>query len=135
MLVLLVASMAAPAHSACLFSLDPVEFGVIDTRRLALSNGRVRVDCDTPSSFSVAISGNSNGRAMTGPDNAKLIYQLYPDATYSRPWGDVGTGGDIVSAQSDGTSPVDLTIYGLIPPQNFILPGMYTDNLTVTLAF
>ncbi|MEO1016770.1 MAG: spore coat U domain-containing protein [Pseudomonadota bacterium] len=126
---------ALPAWAACQLSLDAVNFGVIDTRKLELSNGRVRVDCDTPTSFAVGISGNNNGRKMRGPDGAEMDYQLYPNATYSRPWGDADSSGDVVQAQSDGSAPVDLTIYGLIPPQNFIIPGEYRDQPMVTLSF
>ncbi len=123
------------AHAACQLSIDPVSFGTIDPRRHEFSTGRVRVDCDAPTSFGVAISGNRNGRKLHGPDGAEMDYQLYPDATYSKPWGDADGGGEIVQRQSDGDNPVDLTIYGLIPPHSFVLPGEYSDQPTVTLLF
>jgi spore coat protein U-like protein len=63
-----------------------------------------------------------------------LGYQLYLDAGRSSVWGD----GSASSSTSSGTgtgSAQTLTIYGRLPSLANVVPGSYTDTVTVTVSY
>ena len=125
----------SPAAAVCSVHATPVAFGVMNLGGQTYGKGSVTVDCDAPASFTVGLASGSTGeRVMTGPGGATLVYRLYRDATHTVEWGD-GSGRPAVGAGSDGTRPVKLTIYGVIPFRQSVPEGEYTDALLVTLAF
>lgn len=66
----------------------------------------------------------------------RLNYNLYLDANRSIIWGD-GTGGTQQRGPFiPGNNVVNtLTIYGRIPAQQWVAPGLYTDSLRITILF
>jgi spore coat protein U-like protein len=124
------------ARAACAVEVKPVAFGVIDLMRQSHGRGEVKVGCDAPATFSVALSGGeAAGRQMRGPGGARLFYRLFTDATYTRDWGDGTSFGNPVEAATDGTGAVRLQIYGIVPAQPGLAPGTYSDSLSVILVF
>lgn len=130
----LAALAAAPAGAACDVDSNPVAFGTVDPTQRTTGNGRILVTCDTPTSFTVALSAPSGTRRMDGPGSATLAYELYQDSGRSTPWGDGGS-----RPTRSGSAPADervaLTIHGVIPSQTGVTPGEYLDQLQVTLTF
>jgi spore coat protein U-like protein len=59
-----------------------------------------------------------------------LPYNVYLDPARTVIWGD-GTGGTSVFAPPKGNA--QTTIYGRIPAGQDVVPGMYTDDLVVTV--
>jgi len=85
--------------------------------------------------------GTINARKMelNGTDATKLIsYNLYTTVGNSSIWGD-GTSGNVVNnvTGSAGTgSAQTLTVYGTIPAsQTTVVPGSYSDTITVTINY
>jgi spore coat protein U-like protein len=60
-----------------------------------------------------------------------LSYNLYADAAYSEIWGD-GSGGTV---SVSGNASSRFTVYGMIPDQAPPAPGVYTDNLVITISY
>lgn len=127
---------ASPAWSAiCSVQSNGVAFGAYDTLSSAPLDGAgsVRVDCDTETSFTVALgagSGSHEQRTMTDGQSI-LLYNLYTEGSRSIVWGD-GAGFDLVSATGTG---VDLTVFGRIPARQNIPAGTYVDTITVTISY
>ncbi|HKT31460.1 MAG TPA: spore coat U domain-containing protein [Gammaproteobacteria bacterium] len=102
--------------------------------------------------FNVALSTGGSGtftpRTMTS-GTATLQYNLYTTAALTTIWGDGSSGTGTVSDQINGTcqfqigntgtvcsgGPQNDTIYGNIPALQDVVPGSYTDNITVTVTF
>jgi spore coat protein U-like protein len=147
LLMLLVPTMARAAVT-CTASATAVAFGVynpffgspLDT------TGTVTVTCSTTFidlvSYTVSLSrgGGSSyaGRRMNSGSNL-LSYQLYTDAARSQIWGD-GSGGTSTNAYSGILifTPITNThtVYGRIPAaQTTVIPGSYTDTITVTVSY
>lgn len=127
--------LATTAAAACTASSQAVSFGAYDTRSLEPLDGvgTVSVNCDTSTSFTVALSsgsGTAERRQMTS-GASQLDYNFYTDATRTVIWGD-GVSGTTVSAT--GTA-VDLTVYGRIPPQQNVTAGAYSDRVVVTISY
>lgn len=124
-----------PALAQCQVSLNGVSFGSVSPGTRTDGTGRVRVDCDTPASYAVAIASAGGQRRMNGPNGATLRYELYSDAGRHIVWGDGNGAGDPLAASSNGTSTDTFTIYGAIPSQPSAPPGDYADAALVTLSF
>ena len=123
--------------AACSLNSDPISFGAIDPIGLSQSTGRLHVSCDEPTTFSIGASGESidGQRVMRSFESEMLMYQLYPNPSYTVPWGDNSSIGPANSATNDGDTTTTLTVYAVVPPQRGILPGSYSGNLIFTLEF
>jgi spore coat protein U-like protein len=129
--------LAGTAEAGCRVHVQPVAFGVVDLRRTTLANGAVTVACDTPTSFAVGLAPGPGGgdRYLRGPHNQFMLYKLFRSPSYADEWGDGITSNQTVSGMADGQRPAVLTIYGALPMQGGLTPGIYHDSLLVTLTF
>lgn len=132
----------------CNVSSTGVAYGVYDPNSSSPTNatGNVHVSCtvllaSVLSQINIRLSTGSSGtfanRKMSGGAD-QLNYNLYKDASHTTVWGD-GTGGtgiftDNLLIAVLGTS-VDHTIYGSIPPGQYVAAGSYADTITVTVEF
>lgn len=80
--------------------------------------------------------GGSNSFAPRQMSNGsdRLNYNLYLDANRSLIWGD-GTEGTQQQGPFIPGNLNTLTIYGRIPAQQWVTPGLYTDSLRLTIIF
>ena len=84
-------------------------------------------------------SGTFAQRVMKNGSNS-MNYNVYKDSGYSQVWGD-GTSSTVTSswvgAYDNGTTvAVPFTLYGKIPALQYnVVPGSYTDSLTVTVTY
>jgi spore coat protein U-like protein len=131
---------AAPAAAApvCQASVTLVDFGRVDYREGGDITGQLTVICDGPTAFEVSASpgyGGYQGRAMVGPKETVLRYNLYVDAARQRVWGDGESGGTArITGQSDGRKAVTHTIYGRIPERQSVRTGRYHDSVKVSVS-
>ncbi len=93
----------------------------------------------TSVTLSAGGSGSINSRQMskTGDATKKLNYQLYKDSGRTTVWGD-GTNGatNNVTGNAGTGSAQTLTVYGTIAAsQTSVVPGSYTDTITVTINY
>ena len=125
----------ATVTSSCTVSGTTLNFGAsIDP--LAAS-----VPLDATSTLSVALNAGANAggpanfsaRAMKSGVHS-LGYQLYLDAGRATVWGD-GTASSSTSAGTGTGSAQTLTIYGRLPSLANVVPGSYTDTVTVTVSY
>jgi len=81
-------------------------------------------------------SGSYTTRQMTSTGTDRLNYNIYQDAGRSIVWGD-GTPPSqaLVFTTAGFFSANPFTIYGRVPPSQWITAGAYTDNITVTLNY
>jgi spore coat protein U-like protein len=83
----------------------------------------------------IDIVGSGRERRMKGPGGAELVYELYQDAAHAVRWGGGSGSGAARAAAVDSSRSQKLTIYGVVPRQTDIPPGLYTDQIQVTLRF
>ena len=62
----------------------------------------------------------------------QITYGLFRDVARLQPWGTTIGGNTVSGTGSGGTQSV--TVYGRIPPQPTPPPGLYQDNITVTIT-
>lgn len=134
---------AAVAGVSCTASMTSISFGNVDPTTLGIGglfgNGNGNSNLSTTgfltyyctnttaaaqtitACFSIGNPGGATQRAMTGPGNTQLNYQLYQDANNSQPWGSKTSSSwgnpyaATVSVPPNGTStPVQLPVYATI---------------------
>ncbi|MDG2990636.1 spore coat U domain-containing protein [Candidatus Synechococcus calcipolaris G9] len=69
-------------------------------------------------------------------ESSTLEYNLYLDAARSRVWGDGTSGtnqnGPFVPGNNVGNT---IEIFGRIPPDQWVTPGQYSDQIVITIQF
>lgn len=119
-------------------------FGVYDpTSSTKLTSATFSIQCTAATPIVAALSaGTTSGASMTGrkmTDGAgnTLNYQLFTDASQLTIWGD-GTGGSktVTNSGTGLSAPVTFTVYGAIPSGQYnVVPGQYTDRITITVSY
>ena len=134
----------ATVISACTVSGTALNFGSsIDPLAAATpldASSTLSVQCTNTTPYAVSLNAGSNAggaanfttRAMKSGANS-LGYQLYLDAGRATVWGN-GTASSTVSGTGTGSTQ-SLTIYGRLPSLANVVPGSYTDTVTVTVSY
>jgi spore coat protein U-like protein len=142
---LLFAVLACPGTASavvCNLRATPVAFGTYspgDPSPLDVT-GEIEVRCQgTAGSFAATLSPGSGGtfaqRQMVSGAST-LFYNLFVDAARTIIWGD-GTGGSqrVGGLPRPGRLVFLFPIYGRVFPRQAVAPGMYTDDILVTVEF
>ena len=135
----------ATVVSSCQVSGTSLNFGSsIDALATATpldATSTLTVICTNTTPYAVALNAgvNAGGASNFGARKMKsgantLGYQLYTDTGRSTVWGD-GTASSSTSAGTGTGSAQTLTIYGRLPSLANVVPGAYTDTVTVTVSY
>ena len=146
-LVLLIAVLIPPeAHAiTCRVTVFAIDFGIympLTTTHVDVT-GQIDVQCQAqPGSFTVVIgpgvSGDQLARTLTAGGPNVLNYNLYRDAARTQIWGDGTPPTLVVSGVRPGKGRptfYNYPIYGRIFANQAPNPGIYSDNLLVTVLF
>lgn len=135
----------ATVVSSCQISGTTLNFGnTIDALVSATpldAYSTLSVVCTNTTPYTVALNAGTNAggasnfgaRKMKSGSNT-LSYQLYLDSGRSTVWGD-GTASSSTSSGNGTGSTQTLTIYGRLPSLANVIPGSYTDTVTVTVSY
>lgn len=113
--------------AACTISATDLVFGDYVASAAKTSTSSVTVTCTNGTSYSVAITGGSTGRAMTGPGGATLNYGMYNDAGYTIAFG-------VAAALGNGAGQA-YTVHGRVPASQFVTVGAYAETVQVVVAY
>lgn len=133
----------AEAQFRCRVSVNPFAFGTYAPGSSAPHDvtGNIDVRCQgIAGSFVATLSTGSSGtfaqrRMLSGA--AFMLYNFFIDAARTIVWGD-GTGGTMTVngvKPNPGRQNYSLPVYGRIPPTQSVSPGLYTDDIVVTIVF
>jgi spore coat protein U-like protein len=134
------------AHAInCRITLFPINFGIYMPLQQTPSEvtGSLNVRCMAqPGSFTVQIgpgtSGNQLARTLVSGDANTLNYNLYENAARTLIWGD-GTPPTVtvsgVRSAKGRPSYFTYPVYGRIFANQAPSPGIYNDNILVTILF
>lgn len=155
-LVVFCSALLAPLAQAattvnCTASAGGIAFGIYNPL-IALVNastGTLKVTCNGSGTGSTnvtvnvtlnsGLSGSYATRKMFSGANA-LNYNIYWSTAYTQIMGD-GTGGSFAgtagpfNVPAGGSNFATGTMYGLIPASQDVVPGSYTDVITVTVTY
>ncbi|WP_348760701.1 spore coat U domain-containing protein [uncultured Salinisphaera sp.] len=161
--VALLAALAGPAWGDTKTSTFQVTATVlknctIDSTNLAFGNydplagtavnqtSTVNVKCTLSTPYTVALNTGANAgnatafssRAMRGPADNLLKYQLYTDSARTAIWGDGTNGTQTISGTGNGVliaTPQARTVYGQVPGGQDVQPGAYADTVVATITY
>ena len=133
----------AEAQFRCRVSVNPLAFGNYAPGNPVPHDvtGNIDVRCmGRPGFFVATLSTGSSGtyaqrQMLSGA--TPMAYNLYRNAARTLVWGD-GTGGSLPIFRvkfRNGRQNYRLPVYGRIPPAQSVSPGLYTDDIVVTIVF
>lgn len=133
------------AAPSCTVSVLPLAFGTYDTINSLSGFTSITVSCSNINqgggtvTYTLALStgpGSYAARQMTSGTNV-LLYNLFSDPTHTQVWGN-GTGGSVTVARTFTSPPKSqtaaLTVYGLIPGAQNVVPGAYATATPITVT-
>ena len=124
--------------SSCLFSsTGSMGFGSYTGLEIDITSS-ISVTCTNTTAYNVAIDDgeNSTGNynwAMIGPGSALLAYRIWRDSQHTEPWG-ATPGTDTLPGTGTG-SPQMVQVYGVVSAGHGVIPGAYTDTVTLTCTY
>lgn len=134
---------ARPADACVLQGTNPVVFGAYDV--YASSNlevmGGVRYVCIVSLTIRVDLSTGSSGtyamRTMKKVGGTETLdYQLYLDPAKTQVWGNAANNGTYRYGPYIGLLvATTIPIYGVVPKQQNVSTGTYTDTVVVTFNY
>lgn len=135
----------AGINTSCTVSGTSLNFGsTIDPLSQAVpldATSTLTVTCSNSTPYTVALNAGANAggasnftsRTMkSGSDT--LGYQLYLDSGRATVWGD-GTASSTAKNGTGTGSAQTHTVYGRLPSLASVVPGTYTDTVTVTVSY
>ncbi len=121
----------------CSMNIESLQFGTYDAFNVQPTDSAasITVTCSATSAFTITLSagGGTYAARTMRHDADQLLYNLYADPAYNLVWGD-GIGAASVSV-SDTSQAAIHTVYARIPARQNSVPGLYSDNITVTLLY
>ncbi len=135
----------------CTASASGIAFGIYNPLNAVsdASTGSLKVTCNGSGSgtvnvtlnvtLSTGMSGTYSTRKMFSGANS-LNYNIFWSAAYNQIIGD-GTGGSFAgtagpfAVPAGGSNTATGTLYGLIPASQDVVPGAYSDVITVTVTY
>jgi spore coat protein U-like protein len=134
-------SHAAAGASSCSVSATGLAFGIYDTINPVNNYAvTITVNCNAAQvsgslSASAGNSNNQSARQLWYTDShgvrQTLRYNLYTDAARTSVWGTTNTIPVTVGTGKTAT----VTAYGLIPGNQNVVPGTYSDSIAITLSY
>lgn len=139
----------------CFFSYQPmalasgcslggsINFGTYDpvSKTSDASSSNLTVTCALISIFNLSLGTGQSGiystRIMTtgAPNSDKLQYNLYLNSGHTSIFGDGTSGTSSLNQISIKLGATTVPIYGLIPAQQNISAGSYTDSVAIMITF
>ncbi|TXH06359.1 MAG: SCPU domain-containing protein [Nevskiaceae bacterium] len=133
-------AVTAAVTTSCIVVATPVVFGNYDPTLATdtAASGAITVTCTTGTAYKVGLdAGVASGATVTTRKMANgaslLSYGLYQDAGHSNNWGNT-PGTDTVNKTATVTPDV-ISVYGLLPKQQNVSAGAYTDTVNVTVNY
>jgi len=139
-------NVSVSVEHSCSIEANPMEFGayngVVENVSTALeATATVETTCTSGAAAIITInagasegsdSADASARRMTDGERNYLAYQVYSDVGRSRVWGNTAPTG--VALTGTGI-PQTLTAYGSVTASQLAAPGVYNDQLTVTITY
>src|SRR4051794_33671627 len=125
-------------QKACNVAATALNFGAY-TNALINATSTISITCTSTTTYTVGLNaGTATGatvtnRSMTGPSGALLGYKLFSNSGRTTNWGNT-VGTDTVAGTGSGVLQ-SLTVYGQLPANQNVLPGGYSDTITVTITY
>lgn len=139
LVAVLMLGFAGTALGDCTVNVTPINFGVYYPSSGATSSADVTISCTSAINYTIKLdtgySGTYNPREMRSTSGSStLAYNLYNDPEYWNVWGDGNIGTATISGIGGGGTTYH-TIFGIIPTEQNVPDGVYTDAVTVLVEW
>jgi spore coat protein U-like protein len=129
---------SATILSSCLFaSTGSMTFGSYTGLEIDLTSS-ISVTCTNTTAYNLGVNDGQNSTgtydwAMIGPGSELLAYQIWRDSQHTAPWG-ATPGTDTLLGTGTGSLQT-VPIYGVVSAGHLVIPGSYTDTITLSCVY
>jgi len=130
-------NVTANAQDACFIRMAAdLDFGTqTDLTMMHDRQTAIVVQCPLNTAWTLSLSpglhASGAARHMQNAYGDTITYGLYQDVAHLQPWGLASVSG----LGSGMGAPISVPVYGRVPSQKVVGPGVYTDSVTVTLTY
>lgn len=130
-------SVSATVLALCVIVATPLAFGIYSSAALD-ATATITVTCTPTTTYNVGLDpglgtgATVSSRTMTNTVST-LNYSLFRDSARTNNWGQT-VGTDTLSGVGSGLPQV-LTVYGRVPANQVVSPGIYGDTVTATITY
>jgi spore coat protein U-like protein len=133
-------TVSAEVTAVCEVIAQNLDFGTYDSASNSPSDAQsnIEVTCTPGADYDIGLSAGT-GPGATVSDRSmlngavELNYGLYSDAARTTNWGNT-VSIDTVEGTGDGTA-INHTVYGRIPPGQYVAAGSYSDTIDVSVTY
>lgn len=131
-------NVTATVQTSCAVSAADLAFGTYDAASGSdtTATSSITVTCSLLTPYNISLDGGTyvaGGVRRMGSGASRLNYEIYRDVAMSNVFGTVAA---LLGVSGIGTGlAVPTTIYGKIPKNQAVVPGSYSDQITVTVDY
>jgi spore coat protein U-like protein len=132
-------NVTATVQSDCTISATNLAFGTVGLLAGNVdATSTITVTCTPATPYAIAlnegdVSGSTVESRKMASGASSMMFQLYRDSARTQVWGKT-SGVDTVGNTGNG-NPMEITVYGRIPPQNGPAVGAYVAQITATITY
>ncbi|MFY9513393.1 MAG: spore coat U domain-containing protein [Rubrivivax sp.] len=131
-------NVTATVQTSCAVSAADLAFGTYDAASATdtTATSTVTVTCSLLTPYNISLDSGTHASGSTrrlGSGASRLSYEIYRDVSMSNVFGTVAA---LLGVSGVGTGlAAPTTIYGKIPKNQAVVPGSYSDQITVTVDY
>lgn len=131
-------NVSATVQTSCAVSAADLAFGTYDAASAtdATATSTVTVTCSLLTPYTISLDTGTHAAGSTrrmGSGASRLSYEIYRDVTMSNIFGTVAASLGVSGIGTGAAVPT--VIYGKIPKNQAVIPGSYSDQVTVTVDY
>lgn len=131
-------NVTATVQTSCAVSASDLAFGSYDAASATdtLSTSTITVTCSLLTPYTISLNSGTYASGSTrrlGSGAARLTYEIYRDLSMTNIFGTVAATLGVAGVGTGLAVPT--TIYGKIPKTQAVVPGSYSDQITVTVDY
>jgi spore coat protein U-like protein len=132
-------NVTASVQSDCTITATNLAFGIVGLLAGNVdATSTITVTCTPATAYAIAlnegdVSGSTIDARKMASGAASMMFQLYRDSARTQVWGKT-SGVDTVGNTGNG-GPMEITVYGRIPPQTGPTVGAYVAQITATITY
>jgi spore coat protein U-like protein len=131
-------NVTATVQTSCAVSAADLAFGNYDAASATdtTATSTVTVTCSLLTPYTISMDGGQYASGSTrrlGTGANRLTYEVYRDPTMTNVFGTVAATLGVTGVGTGFSAPT--IIYGKIPKNQAVVPGSYSDQITVTVDY
>ena len=116
-----------------------INLGTVKDGTTKTGTNSIAVACSTGTLYKIGLKpsdGSAGGiGVLTGPEASTIGYKLSKDADGKTPWGNTAITNTVDATGTGVLKPISYPVYATTTTSTDVMPGTYSDTVTVTVTY